>query len=219
MGSGGMIVLDDDTCMVEFSRYFLLFAAAESCGKCVPCRVGGQRLLEALTRISEGHGTRKDLKIDQGRVDEHDEFVAVRTGPAHARAGLGRVAILRGRVHYAHRRQTVPRRPVPGPGAGPLCQHVPRGRGHAGLFGAGGPRPLCRRAGHPPPPQSVRAGLRPRLPGVLRNQVPARRNRRAGGDSPGQTLYGGPRIRRSNGCRNRSAPRQNARRRPNARWR
>jgi NADH-quinone oxidoreductase subunit F len=63
MGSGGMIVLDDDTCMVEFSRYFLLFAAAESCGKCVPCRVGGQRLLEALTRISEGHGTRKDLDI------------------------------------------------------------------------------------------------------------------------------------------------------------
>jgi NADH-quinone oxidoreductase subunit F len=63
MGSGGMIVLDDDTCMVEFSRYFLLFAAAESCGKCVPCRVGGQRLLEALTRISEGQGTRKDLDI------------------------------------------------------------------------------------------------------------------------------------------------------------
>jgi NADH-quinone oxidoreductase subunit F len=63
MGSGGMIVLDDDTCMVEFSRYFLLFAAAESCGKCVPCRVGGQRLLEALTRISEGHGSRKDLQI------------------------------------------------------------------------------------------------------------------------------------------------------------
>lgn len=63
MGSGGMIVLDDDTCMVEFSRYFLLFAAAESCGKCVPCRVGGQRLLEALTRISEGQGSRKDLDI------------------------------------------------------------------------------------------------------------------------------------------------------------
>jgi NADH-quinone oxidoreductase subunit F len=56
-------VLDDDTCMVEFSRYFLMFAAAESCGKCVPCRIGGQRLLEALTRISEGHGSRRDLQI------------------------------------------------------------------------------------------------------------------------------------------------------------
>ena len=46
MGSGGMIVVDEDTCMVEFARYFLTFASAESCGKCVPCRIGGQRLLE-----------------------------------------------------------------------------------------------------------------------------------------------------------------------------
>ena len=63
MGSGGMIVVDDDTCMVELARYFLRFAAAESCGKCVPCRIGGQRLLEALTRITEGAGTRKDLDV------------------------------------------------------------------------------------------------------------------------------------------------------------
>lgn len=62
MGSGGMIVVDDDTCMVELAKYFLEFAAAESCGKCVPCRVGGQRLLDALRRISEGHGTRRDLE-------------------------------------------------------------------------------------------------------------------------------------------------------------
>ena len=63
MGSGGMIVVDDDTCMVELARYFLRFATAESCGKCVPCRIGGQRLLEAITRITEGHGSRKDLDI------------------------------------------------------------------------------------------------------------------------------------------------------------
>lgn len=61
MGSGGMIVVDQDTCMVEFARYFLTFASAESCGKCVPCRVGGQRLLEVLTRITQGEGTAKDL--------------------------------------------------------------------------------------------------------------------------------------------------------------
>ncbi|HUC84871.1 MAG TPA: FAD-dependent oxidoreductase [Candidatus Acidoferrales bacterium] len=61
MGSGGMIVVDDDTCMVELAKYFLTFAAAESCGKCVPCRIGGQRLLEILGRITEGQGTRKDL--------------------------------------------------------------------------------------------------------------------------------------------------------------
>mgnify|MGYP000129693878 CR=1 FL=1 len=61
MGSGGMIVVDQDTCMVEFARYFLTFASAESCGKCVPCRIGGQRLLEVLTRIAEGKGRPEDL--------------------------------------------------------------------------------------------------------------------------------------------------------------
>lgn len=63
MGSGGMIVVDDDTCMVEFAKYFLTFASAESCGKCVPCRMGGKRLLEVLTRITEGGGTREDLAL------------------------------------------------------------------------------------------------------------------------------------------------------------
>ncbi|HUT15707.1 MAG TPA: FAD-dependent oxidoreductase, partial [Anaerolineae bacterium] len=61
MGSGGMIVVDEDTCMVEFAKFFLEFATAESCGKCVPCRVGGKRLLEILTRICEGKGTMEDL--------------------------------------------------------------------------------------------------------------------------------------------------------------
>jgi NADH:ubiquinone oxidoreductase subunit F (NADH-binding)/(2Fe-2S) ferredoxin len=61
MGSGGMIVVNQDTCMVEFARYFLTFASAESCGKCAPCRIGGQRLLEALTRITQGEGTLADL--------------------------------------------------------------------------------------------------------------------------------------------------------------
>jgi len=62
MGSGGMIVVDQDTCMVEFALYFLTFASAESCGKCVPCRIGGQRLLETLTRIVEGQGQMEDLE-------------------------------------------------------------------------------------------------------------------------------------------------------------
>jgi len=65
MGSGGMIVVDETTCMVEFSKFFLTFATAESCGKCVPCRVGGRRMLEILTRISEGEGTMEDLDLLQ----------------------------------------------------------------------------------------------------------------------------------------------------------
>ncbi len=61
MGSGGMIIVDETTCMVEFSKFFLTFATAESCGKCVPCRVGGKRMLEILTRICEGKGKMEDL--------------------------------------------------------------------------------------------------------------------------------------------------------------
>ncbi|MHB1296383.1 MAG: FAD-dependent oxidoreductase [Anaerolineae bacterium] len=69
MGSGGMIVVDEDTCMVEFSRYFLTFATAESCGKCVPCRVGGKRMLEVLTRITKGEGKMEDLDTIQEIAD------------------------------------------------------------------------------------------------------------------------------------------------------
>ncbi|MBN1933993.1 MAG: NAD(P)-binding protein, partial [Anaerolineae bacterium] len=62
MGSGGMIVVDQNTCMVEFSKFFLTFAQAESCGKCVPCRMGGKRMLEILTRITDGLGEMKDIE-------------------------------------------------------------------------------------------------------------------------------------------------------------
>ena len=61
MGSGGMIVVDEDTCMVEFCKFFLTFASAESCGKCVPCRVGGRRMLEILDRITRGEGELEDI--------------------------------------------------------------------------------------------------------------------------------------------------------------
>lgn len=61
MGSGGMIVMDEDTCMVDVARFYLEFTKDESCGKCTPCRIGTTRLLEILERITEGKGTMKDL--------------------------------------------------------------------------------------------------------------------------------------------------------------
>jgi len=61
MGSGGVIVLDDATCMVNMARFFLEFTADESCGKCVPCRVGTQMMLAILNRIVAGEGTDQDL--------------------------------------------------------------------------------------------------------------------------------------------------------------
>lgn len=62
MGSGGMIVLDEDDCMVSIARFYLEFTLDESCGKCTPCRIGNKRLHEILTRITEGNGTMVDLE-------------------------------------------------------------------------------------------------------------------------------------------------------------
>jgi NADH:ubiquinone oxidoreductase subunit F (NADH-binding)/(2Fe-2S) ferredoxin/Pyruvate/2-oxoacid:ferredoxin oxidoreductase delta subunit len=62
MGSGGMIIMDDETCMVDMARFFMEFTQDESCGKCVPCRVGTRRLLEILTRICEGKGQDGDIE-------------------------------------------------------------------------------------------------------------------------------------------------------------
>ncbi|HWR65158.1 MAG TPA: NADH-quinone oxidoreductase subunit NuoF [Bellilinea sp.] len=62
MGSGGMIVMDDETCMVDIARFFMEFTQDESCGKCTPCRVGTRRLLEILTRICEGKGVDGDIE-------------------------------------------------------------------------------------------------------------------------------------------------------------
>ncbi len=61
VGSGGMIVLDEDDCMVNMALYFLQFTQSESCGKCVPCRVGTKRLLEILEKLTSGKGTEQDI--------------------------------------------------------------------------------------------------------------------------------------------------------------
>lgn len=62
MGSGGFIVLDEDTCMVELARYFISFTQQESCGKCTPCRIGTMRMLDILTSITEGKAHIEDLE-------------------------------------------------------------------------------------------------------------------------------------------------------------
>jgi len=62
MGSGGMIVMDEGTCMVDVAKYFLKFTQEESCGKCVPCRIGTGKMVDILTRITEGKGQKEDIK-------------------------------------------------------------------------------------------------------------------------------------------------------------
>ena len=63
MGSGGMVVMDDNTCMVDVARFFLDFTQSESCGKCTPCREGTKRMLEILNRLCEGKGREGDIKL------------------------------------------------------------------------------------------------------------------------------------------------------------
>ena len=63
MGSGGLVVMDEDTCMVDTARYFMDFIQDESCGQCLPCRVGTKRMLEILERITEGEGKDGDIEM------------------------------------------------------------------------------------------------------------------------------------------------------------
>ncbi len=83
MGSGGMVVMDDSTCMVEMARFFLDFTAKESCGKCVHCRLGTKRMLEILTRITEGNGKEDDIELLE------ELCLAIKDG---ALCGLGQTA-------------------------------------------------------------------------------------------------------------------------------
>ncbi|MCK5058482.1 MAG: 4Fe-4S binding protein [Candidatus Aminicenantes bacterium] len=83
MGSGGMIVMDEDTCMVDLARYFLNFTVQESCGKCTPCRVGTRHMVELLDKICAGLGTAADLL--------HLEFLA-KTVKSTSLCGLGQTA-------------------------------------------------------------------------------------------------------------------------------
>jgi len=83
MGSGGMIVMDEDTCMVDVARYFLDFTQQESCGKCVPCRVGTRQLVEILTRITKGEGQEDDID----RLEDLAETIK-----AGSLCGLGQTA-------------------------------------------------------------------------------------------------------------------------------
>ena len=83
MGSGGLIVMDEDNCMVDVAKFFLEFTVDESCGKCTPCRIGTKRLLEMLDKITKGQGTMEMLD----EMEELCEFIK-----ANSLCGLGQTA-------------------------------------------------------------------------------------------------------------------------------
>ena len=80
IGSGGMVVMDDRTCMVDVAKYFLTFLQDESCGKCVPCRLGIDRMLEIVTDITEGRGTAGTDRSPQRAGGDRGGNVALRLG-------------------------------------------------------------------------------------------------------------------------------------------
>ena len=83
MGSGGLIVMDEDDCMVDIAKFFLEFTVEESCGKCTPCRIGTKRMLEILTKITKGQATMEDLD----KLEELCHYVK-----ANSLCGLGQTA-------------------------------------------------------------------------------------------------------------------------------
>ena len=83
MGSGGLIVMDEDTCMVDIAKFFLDFTVDESCGKCSPCRIGTMRMLEILEKITEGKGTLEDID----KLEELGEYIK-----QNSLCGLGQTA-------------------------------------------------------------------------------------------------------------------------------
>ncbi len=83
MGSGGLIVMDEDTCMVDIAKFFLEFTVEESCGKCAPCRIGTKRLLELLDKITSGNGELEDLD----KIEELSNFIK-----DNSQCGLGQSA-------------------------------------------------------------------------------------------------------------------------------
>ena len=94
MGSGGMVVMDEDNCMVDVARYFIEFTHSESCGKCVPCRVGLDKGLRILNQFTRGKGTEEDLDTS-GRVGPHDpRYLPMRAGADRPQPGAHHHAAL-----------------------------------------------------------------------------------------------------------------------------
>ena len=173
MGSGGMVVMDESTCMVDVARYFLSFTQSESCGKCTFCRMGTKRMLETLERICGGQGRMSDIDLLQELARQGAPGLPVRAGADRAQPGAHHPEVLPGGVRRAHPREALPGQAVPGP------DPLPRDPGDLhGLHGLrqGLPDP-GRRGGTKEsaydPPGQVHP-VRPVLPGL-----PVRRHRGA----------------------------------------
>ena len=106
MGSGGMIVMDDTSCMVNVARFFMEFCMTESCGKCIPCRAGTAQMHTLLTRICEGTGTMEDLELLEDLVLDGEGGQPVRIGQTAPNPVLSTLKYFRHEYleHIVHKR-------------------------------------------------------------------------------------------------------------------
>jgi NADH:ubiquinone oxidoreductase subunit F (NADH-binding)/(2Fe-2S) ferredoxin/Pyruvate/2-oxoacid:ferredoxin oxidoreductase delta subunit len=106
MGSGGMIVMDEDTCMVDVARYFLDFLTDESCGKCVPCREGIRQMLKVLTNITKGKGREGDIELLEALSEVAGEAALCALGKSAPNPVLSTIRYFRDEyeAHIKHRR-------------------------------------------------------------------------------------------------------------------
>ena len=192
MGSGGLIVMDEDSCMVDVARFFLEFVQEESCGKCVPCRVGTKRMLEILNRICEGRGEEADVErlIDLGEMIKDTSLCGL--GQTASNPVLSTIRHF-GQEYVEHIRDKHCRAGVcAGAGLCPLLQCLPGQRRHSRLRLAGGRKALCRGPAAAPRAESLRRGLLARLLPYLRGQVPPLDGRCPGVDPRHQAVHGRP---------------------------
>ncbi len=113
MGSGGLVVMDETTCMVDVARFFLEFTQRESCGKCTFCRVGTKRMLEVLTRITEGQGQDGDLELLEDLAARVKNSSLCGLGQTAPNPVLTTLKYFRSEYRGAHHQQEVPVAPLP----------------------------------------------------------------------------------------------------------
>jgi NADH-quinone oxidoreductase subunit F len=172
MGSGGMVVLDEDNCMVDVARYFVEFTHSESCGKCVPCRVGLNKALSILNAITKGDGTARAPQSPR-RTWPHDPRVfALRPRPIRAQPRAHHHPPLPRRVRRPHRRAPLPRRRLPGTRSLALRKQLSAAHEHSALPRALPGRPPRRRLRVRRSRQPLARIHGPRLPAPLRQPLP-----------------------------------------------
>jgi NADH-quinone oxidoreductase subunit F len=167
MGSGGLIVMDEDSCMVDVARFFLDFVQDESCGKCVPCRVGTKRMLEILERICVGEGEEGDVEklirpwnADQGNLP-------LRSGPDCPQSCPFHDPAFPEGIRPAYPREALRSGCLSVSGTGLLPNGVSRRSGCSGFCVARGGEALRGGAQTSPGTESFRRGLRSRFVFIL----------------------------------------------------